>query len=73
MNYPNWPGYQQWTLKLIIEFYEVVATAQPLKYLPANIFNNLPMQIRENYNYNSFVNASKHFYAERAFDRICNV
>ena len=52
---------------------EVLTINNTLEYSAANIFNNLPMQIRENYNYNSFVNAAKLFYVERAFHRICNV
>ena len=75
MNYPGkfWPGYLPVNTKTHNRVLrsssngptlEVPTINNTFEYSAANIFNNLPMQIRENY---------KLFYAERAFHRICNV
>ena len=82
INYPNMSGYLSVNTKTHNRVLRSISNGPTLEiptinktfeYSAANTFNNSPIQIRENYNYNSFVNAANLFYAEGAFDRICNV
>ena len=82
INYPNMSGYLSVNTKTHNRVLrsssngatlEIPSINKTFEYSTANTFDNLPIQIRENYNYNSFVNAANLFYAEGAFDRICNV